>query len=244
LKTGAANGQRVRTSRSATAASFPFRRQDIVNEAPAFNSFGNHENFNAAQDVRQFAYLLDEPSSLVTSVQNACKCSRVVAEDAVEAARRRPDIHRDTEAEYAIRHASKRMFTQGQALHEALAGNCFYEAQSLLNAGDVDLGVCGSWGKSGYYKTPLMLAVHFRRYHLAKEMCELILAGSVGKGEIDARDQQGFTALGLARAEGYPEMSALLVAHGADESRSFPRNTQSQLSNVRAGRESRRARDP
>jgi len=75
-------------------------------------------------------------------------------------------------------------------------------------------------------------------------MCELILAGSAGKGEIDARDQQGFTALGLARAEGYPEMSALLVAHGADESRSFPRNTQSQLSNVRAGRESRRARDP
>lgn len=172
---------------------------------------------------------------MVVSVQTACNCSRVVAEMSIEESRSCGEIHADSQAEHAIRVASERIYTQGKALHEALVAEDLYSAQLLLNNGDVDLGVCGSWGCSGYQKTPLMLAVQLRQYRMAKEMCELIVARTAGAGDVDARDQQGRTALGIAREKGYPEMCALLLANGADESKSLPQKTPYvRLSNVDA----------
>jgi hypothetical protein len=175
------------------------------------------------------------PCEDILAIMTSAACSRELAEHSFQEACS-SGLKEKAAVRKALSAAVECLKSRGYALLDALRCQEEHIAESLVALGSfgADLGLRVGWGSAQAGWTALTLAVDQRRYHLAKRLCETISGGIAGRtADVNSRDARGCSALDLANAKGFKELSTLLLAFGADE---MPRTTARIRSCTRAVR--------
>lgn len=183
-----------------------------------------HVEAEASEGTEDLAEL---PSirQLVTDLKQACKCCSVLAVACV-----REVVDADAKLALTGDRLGDSIFAQlcenirnknlenGKLLLAALRSNDIPAAELAISRG-ADMDVRELPGHPGYSKTALMLAVQKRFLSIVDSICAAIAEDSAGpSANVNACDDEGYTALSWSAVKGYPEMFSSLLSKGADPS--------------------------